>query len=72
MYNHLPGVDATRSLDGHRPASSGEVAELRLMHREHVAAERARMREAHPRVAAGVRRIRRPAAACWALVGTRR
>jgi hypothetical protein len=73
MYNHLPKVDSTRSFEGSHRSPRSESAELRRMHREHVAAERARNAEGTPDapVAAG-RGIARPVAVLWGLVGIRR
>jgi len=49
-----------------------EEAILRRQHHEHVAAERAKQREQRDASRHGAHRIRRPAAAIWALVATRR
>jgi hypothetical protein len=73
VYNHLPRIDPTRSLDGGaRHASESEQAVLRRLHREHAAAERARTREQHPDASFGAHTIGRPIAAIWGLVGMRR
>ena len=73
MYNHLPKVDPTRSLDGRRHPPYDERAELRRLHREHVAAERARARQ-QPQPAPLPERgvLPGPAAAILALLFSRR
>jgi len=68
VYNHLPHVDPTRSLDGRGRAPRSEQAELRRLHHEHVAALRAQANEQ----SAAPNRITRPVAAILALVGARR
>ena len=55
-----------------RRAPEREIAVLRRQHHEHVAAERARERAERDAPPSGVHRIKRPAAAIWALVSTRR
>jgi hypothetical protein len=72
VYNHLPRIDPTRSLDGGHRASESEQAALRRLHREHVAAERARGAEQPPATPLTERILTRPAAALLALVGIRR
>jgi hypothetical protein len=71
VYNHLPHVDPTRSLDARHRVSRSEKAELQSQHREYVAAARARD-EAHSSAPIAARRITRPVAAILALVGVRR
>jgi hypothetical protein len=71
MYNHLPGVDPTRSLDGGHRAREGEQAALQRLHREHVAANRARG-AARPAAPLTRRILAGPTAAILALVGMRR
>ena len=73
MHNHLPKVDSTRSFGGSHRSPRSEAAEMRRIHREHVAAERARNAEGAPVVprAAG-RGFARPVAALLGLVATRR
>lgn len=73
MYNHLPKVDSTRSFEGSHRSPRSEAAELRRMHREHVAAERARNAEQTPDApVSGGRGFARPVAALLGLVATRR
>ncbi len=72
MYNHLPKIDPTRSLDGPRRPSRSEEATMRRMHREQVAAERALQGEPQPGLPSAARRIARPVALLIGLVGTRR
>jgi hypothetical protein len=73
VYNHLPNIDPTRSLDGRHRRSESEHATMRRIHREHVAQERAREVDAGaPRVPLGERILSGPAAAIMARVGLRR
>lgn len=75
MYNHLPKVDPTRSLDGRRHSPHDERAELRRLHREHVAAERAQAKAwsgVPSRAPFPERLVSGPAAAILALLGSRR
>jgi hypothetical protein len=64
-----PGIQ--RLEQTHR-APEREVAILRRQHHEHVAAERARKRAERGASPSGQHRIKRPAAAIWALVSLRR
>jgi hypothetical protein len=72
VYNHLPKVDPTRSLDGRRHSPHDERAELRRLHREHVAAERAQARQQAPTAPLPERVLSGPAGAILALLGARR
>jgi hypothetical protein len=76
VYNNLPRVDPTRSLDGSHGVSKSEQAVLRRQYREFRAAERAAERaqaaDQHLAPSSGRRRITRPVSAIWGLVGTRR
>jgi hypothetical protein len=72
MYNHLPRVDPTRSLDGGRRARESEQAALQRLHREHVAANRARGAVRRPATPLTRRILAGPTAAILALVGMRR
>lgn len=71
MYNHLPRVDPTRSLDGGRRAREREEAALWRLHREHVAATRAPGDEQRPATPLTQRLFTRPAAAWYFLRGRR-
>ena len=71
MYNHLPKVDPTRSLDGGRRAREREDAALWRLHREHVAATRAPGEEP-PAATPLTRRILTGPRAILGLVGMRR
>jgi hypothetical protein len=71
VYNHLPHVDPTRSLDARHRAPRSEKAELRARHHEQVAAARARDEELSTAPIAA-NRITRPVAAILSLVGVRR
>ena len=72
MYNHLPRIDPTRSLDGGHRAPETERAVLRRMHREHDAAMRAGGAE-QGSVAPQAERLRTgPMTAILSLVGLRR
>ena len=74
MYNHLPKVDSTRSFEGSHRSPRSEAAELRRMHREHVAAERARNAEGTldaPAAAAAASRARSPCCGgSWGIAGS--
>jgi hypothetical protein len=59
-------------LEATRRAPEREVEVLRRLHREHVAAVRAKARDERQPSLTGARRIARPAAAIWALVFMRR
>ncbi len=72
MYNHLPHVDPTRSLEGRHRASRSEQAELRRLHREHVATLRARTNEQRSAAPAAANGVPRPVAAILGFVGMRR
>jgi hypothetical protein len=73
MYNQLPRIDPTRSLDGGRRAPEAEQAVMRRLHREHAAAERARTAEQVPAPPRSGLLFSRPAAAAvLALLGMRR
>jgi hypothetical protein len=72
VYNHLPHVDPTRSLDARRGASGSEQEELRRLHREHVAVLRARRNDERSAAPTAAYRIPRPVAAILGLVGMRR
>jgi hypothetical protein len=75
VYNHLPKVDPTRSLDGRRHSPHDERAELRRLHREHMAAERAKAKawsDVPPSAPFPERLVSGPAAAILALLGARR
>ena len=71
MYDNLPRVDPTRSLDGANQVSKSELAVLRRQYREFRAAERARGDDKREASFSG-RRITRPVSAIWGLVGPRR
>jgi hypothetical protein len=73
VYNHLPQIDPTRSLDGrHRRSPRDEEEALRHMHRAHVAAERKRAKERPSPSRFPERLVSGPAAAVLALMGMRR
>ena len=73
MYNQLPNIDPTRSLDGRRRRRESEDATMRRRHREHVAEERARARaEQAPAAPLAERILTGPATAILALVGLRK
>jgi hypothetical protein len=75
VYNNLPRVDPTRSLDGANHVPKSELALLRRQYREFRAAERAAERatgDQQREASFGERRITRPVSAIWALVGARR
>jgi hypothetical protein len=69
MYNHLPRVDPTRSLDGGHRAPESERAALRRLHREHVGAERARGAQQPPAIPLTTRLFTLPTAALQYLRG---
>ena len=72
MYNHLPHIDPTRSLDARLRVSGSEQDELRRLHQEHVAALRARTNDQRSAAPHAANRITRPVAAILGLVGMRR
>jgi hypothetical protein len=72
VYNHLPSIDPTRSLDGRRHARRDEETELRQMHVEHVAAERARAGTRATPAPLHERMLPGPAGAILALLDVRR
>jgi hypothetical protein len=72
VYNHLPNIDPTRSLDGRHRRPESERATMRRLHREHVACERARVDVKAPRVPLTERILTGPAAAIMTFVGLRR
>jgi hypothetical protein len=67
-----PLNSGTQRFEQTRHAPEREVSVLRRQHSEHVAAERARKRAEHDAPPNGELRIKRPAAAIWALVSLRR
>jgi hypothetical protein len=67
-----PLNSGTQRFEQSRRAPEREVAILRRQHHEHVAAERARERAERDAPQFGAHGIKRPAAAIWALVTSRR
>ena len=67
-----PLNSGTQRLEQSRRTPEREVAVLRRQHHEHVAAERARERAEREAPQFGAYGIKRPAAAIWALVSSRR
>jgi hypothetical protein len=72
VYNHLPHVDPTRSLDARHRASGSEQEELRRLHREHVAVLRARRDDERSTAPTAAYRVPRRVAALLGFVGMRR
>lgn len=72
MYNHLPRVDPTRSLDAGHSAPETERAAMRRMHREHTAAKHAQGTEQGPVVPRTGRVRTGPVVAVLAFVRLRR
>jgi hypothetical protein len=72
VYNHLPRIDPTRSLDAGHRAPETERATMRRMHREHTAAKHAHGTE-QTSVVPRTERVRTgPVIAVLALVRLRR
>jgi hypothetical protein len=67
-----PMSSSSMRLEASRRAPEREHDVQRRLHREHVAAERAKMREQRATSQSGGRRLARPAAALWSLVAIRR